>query len=525
MRKRFLLLGLGAMLVFAGIIPAAASTADDTTHPELEFVKNIPYSGGTDIEFAEMTVSKLDADGNPVIDPATGQPVTEQRDYAFAGTINRQIRVVDITDPPNAFVAAVINCNVSQGDIQVRPDLGILVIGVDSNEAECGMAGTQGILIFDISDPRNPTQLSVFKSARGAHNATLHPTQPLVYLSDSDVPPLGLGAIPIVDISDPTQPTLVTTFTYHASSPHDITFNATGNRAYAASVTHSYILDTTNPKAPTVISTIYDPAINIHHDAKPTEDGKYLIIGDEQGGAAAGLYCPGGGLHIYDISREATPVKVGMYFPENVTAAKLCTAHVLQVSGNLLTMGWYTGGTYVLDIADPRNIVLVARALPTGLGGASGEANSWASKMWKGYVYSNDRNRGLDILRFDTGGTYLGAGRIKAGQPTTAPVGGSSELAWSVLCDGNQPPTNDVDQRLVEIPAALGDGSHNMFLNVSSPAADVADLTIYYYDGGCGLMNTTAAVSGDPIPDGAKNAWVNAFTGADVTFTAVARPA
>ena len=524
MHRRLLLLGLGAVLVFSGILPATASTAEETTHPRLEFVKNIPYSNGTDLEFAEMTVSVLDADGNPVINPETGQPVTQTRDYAFAGTISRQIRVIDITDPPNAFVAATIPCNVSQGDIQVRPDLGILVIGVDSNSTQCGMGGTQGILIFDISDPRKPVQLSVFKSARGAHNATLHPTQPLVYLSDSDLGNAGLGAIPIVDISNPANPTLVKTFAYHALSPHDITFNASGNRAYAASISHSYILDTTDPKNPTVISTIYDPAINIHHDAKPTEDGKYLIIGDEQGGAAAGLYCPGGGLHIYDISKEATPIKVGVWFPENVTAAKLCTAHVMQISGNFLTMGWYTGGTYVLDIGDPRNIVQVARAAPTGAGGNTGEANSWASKLWKGYVYSNDRNRGLDILRFDTGGTYLGAGRIKAGNPTTVPVGGTSELAWSVACDGNQPPTNDVDQRLVRIPEAIGDGTHNIFLNVTS-AAPAADLSLFFYDKGCNLMNTTAASSGDAIPAEARFAWVNGYTGADMTFTAVARPA
>ncbi len=400
-------------------------TADAATgSSDLRFVKNIPYTGGTDVEFGEFTVTKLDANGDPicVTDPVTGACVmdgngsvvyeTEQRDYAFAGAQGDKIRIVDITDPESATVAATINCSVSQADIQVREDLGLLVIGVDANTSQCGMGGTQGILIFDVKDPRKPVQLGVYKHARGAHNVTLHPTQPLAYISDSDLNNTGLGEVPIVDLSNPAAPTLVTTWKNgHAHSPHDITFNASGTRAYAAAITATDILDMTDPRNPRIISTIYDPSINISHQADPTPDGKYLLISDELAGAAAGPACPGGGVHFYDITNEAVPAKAGVFFipQQGLSVAPpatngLCTAHVFRINpdGKTMTIGWYHGGTRLVDIRDPRNVGAFeyAFSIPSGLGGNGNVANSWASKAYKGYIYSNDRVRGLDIMQY-----------------------------------------------------------------------------------------------------------------------------
>ncbi|HVM11398.1 MAG TPA: S8 family serine peptidase, partial [Actinomycetota bacterium] len=191
----------------------------------------------------------------------------------------------------------------------------------------------------------------------------------------------------------------------HVHSPHDIFFNATGTRAYTASVTHSDILDTTDPTNPRLIASIHDPAINIHHDTQVTPDGKTLIIGDELAGAATGPQCPGGGLHFYDITNEAQPRKIGVFFADTQDRANLCTAHVFRINpdGKSLVIGWYNGGTRIVDISDPNGLGPheIAHMVPTGLGGNSGVANSWASKAYKGYVYSNDRARGLDIMQLD----------------------------------------------------------------------------------------------------------------------------
>ncbi|HEX9891165.1 MAG TPA: S8 family serine peptidase, partial [Actinomycetota bacterium] len=181
--------------------------------------------------------------------------------------------------------------------------------------------------------------------------------------------------------------------------------NAAGTRAYTASISHSDILDTTDPRSPVLISTIHDPAINIHHDAQATPDGRTLIIGDELAGAAAGPQCPGGGLHFYDITDEASPQKTGVFFA-HVTRSltNLCTAHVFRIEpdGKSLVIGWYNGGTRVVDISDPTGIgpAEIGYMVPSGLGGNAAVANSWASKQYKGYIYSNDRARGLDIMQW-----------------------------------------------------------------------------------------------------------------------------
>lgn len=401
----------------AAIAPAQPGHVEATSN--ISFVKNIPYPAGTDIEFGEFTVTALDESGSPIcerdqsgqcrVDEAGNTVLrTEQRDYAFAGSQHNGIRIVDITDPEESFVTAHISCEVNQADIQIRPDLGLLGVGVDSDTTECGLGGTQGVLLFNVSDPRSPEQVGVFKHDRGAHNLTFHPTEPLMYISDSDVANSGLGEIPIVDLSDPVNPELVNSFAFHAHSPHDITFNSDGTRAYTSSISHSDILDTTDPRNPALISAIHDPAVNIHHQSDPTPDGRYLIIADELAGAAADPQCPGGGLHFYDISNEQAPVKAGVFSAQDTEQRPLCTAHVFRINpeGTSLTIGWYSAGTRVVDISDPTGLgaIEVAHMIPSGLGGNGELAQSWASKMWKdNYIYSNDRNRGLDIMRLQSG--------------------------------------------------------------------------------------------------------------------------
>ena len=87
-------------LVLLAFAPAAAHASENLTH-----VKNVNYAPanggtpnyGTDIEFATLN----------------------GREYALAGSYNNGMQIVDITDPQNAQIAAVYDCGVSQGDVQV----------------------------------------------------------------------------------------------------------------------------------------------------------------------------------------------------------------------------------------------------------------------------------------------------------------------------------------------------------------------------------------------------------------------
>jgi hypothetical protein len=215
----------------------------------------------------------------------------------------------------------------------------------------------------------------------------------------------------IWDISDPARPTKVRDWDYHpVHPPHDITFNADGTRAFAASLTHIDIFDTSKPRAPVLQHTITDPAINIVHQADPTPDGTHLIVSDEVAGALTGPVCPGGGLHVYNVADPLLPpVKLGQFWADARGTANVCTSHVFRINpdGETMAIGWYNAGMFVLDFGD----LLKIGAADTGMTGVGVRtvagmklpgADTWAAKMWQkrapGYVFTNDMARGLDIF-------------------------------------------------------------------------------------------------------------------------------
>ena len=72
--------------------------------------------------------------------------------------------------------------------------------------------------------------------------------------------------------------------------------------------------------------------------------------------------------------------------------ANFCSAHYFDVDGSLVTYAWYGEGTRFLDISDPTNPRQVAYWRPD-------DGIVWASYNHKGYIYTADRTRGVDILR------------------------------------------------------------------------------------------------------------------------------
>ena len=81
--------------------------------------------------------------------------------------------------------------------------------------------------------------------------------------------------------------------------------------------------------------------------------------------------------------------------------ANFCSAHYFDVDDSLVTYAWYGEGTRFLDISNPANPRQVAYWRP-----ANGIV--WASYNYKGYIYTADRTRGVDVLRL-TGGAKAAA--------------------------------------------------------------------------------------------------------------------
>jgi hypothetical protein len=426
--------------ILVALVPASALAQDEYSR-NMSLVKTIGYEArngttpnfGTDIEFVTVGFHR----------------------YALAGSYMNGMQIVDITDPANSRIVAVYDCGVTQGDVQVfrqadKP--GRVFAGYTSDTQGDGTStcyreaealgfdvrkpngqGKNGTFIVELTNPTAPKTVSFVEVAQGSHNHSIHPSGRYLYNSNSDLITSFQPAIEIFDISNFAAPTKVTELSLPTrpglgTESHDITFSDDGNRAYSAALSQGVVIDTTNPAAPSIVSSWLDPAINVWHQADPFSAGgrDFVFVEDEFAGALSAPFCPSGGFHIYEVTGELekAPKKVGYWNIDDVGPTNnpegTCTAHVFDIheQQQILTVAYYNGGVRVVDLS--------------GLAGGEGlkqigfykteNADSWSAKTptiepnGSFYLYGNDMARGLDIYRFDatkpqsdSGGTWLGA--------------------------------------------------------------------------------------------------------------------
>jgi hypothetical protein len=387
---------------------------------EQRYGKTLPY--GTDIEFATL----------------------RGRTYALAGTYRNGLQIIDVTTPTAPSITAVYDCAIAQGDVQVfqqgkrtlaaytADDISGDTFPASQCYRDMGITAKKyGTFLVDITDPTTPSTAGFVEIAQGSHNQTVDPSGGYLYNSNSDLTRAEPAAIEIFDIRDPANPRKVRELPLTTGlESHDITFSADGTRAYSAALTHTLVIDTTSIENPQIIGRIIDPAVNIHHQSDPVTitdpvlgTRKFLLVEDEFAGAAGNGFCPGGGVHVYDItgSLERTPVKVGFWEMPEVRPATdnlTCTAHVFRVypEQGLMTMAWYDAGVRVVDLSG-----LVGVAVGTAATGQVGmgmreiahytmdNADTWSAKVagfqrnGSFYLFGNDINRGLDVYYYDSG--------------------------------------------------------------------------------------------------------------------------
>ncbi len=409
----------------------AETVADVGEGHRMRFVANLQYDesgeaqNGSDIEFVHL-------DG---------------RDYALAGTLRGGLQVIDVTRPRQPRRVATYDCAISQGDVQVwQQRTRVLAsytadgtVGAAGAQSQCGRdlqleAGDAGTVLVDLTDPRQPRSVSFLPVPQGSHNMTLHPSGHYLYNSNSDLYTSGkVPNVTIYDVRDPEDPKKVQDFELPitpgslGTESHDITFNARGTRGYVAALSQTLVLDTTDPRDPRLLGKIVDPAINVVHQADPFRvrrpDGTWrrlLVITDERAGAAASAECPGGGLHVYDVTgaKEQSPEKIGTWFIPAVQPqdGATCTSHVLRIypRQQMMTISWYSQGVRVLDMAGlatheggPADIAYGDGVGMTEVGHyVFPDSDSWSFKTNRiasdgsFFGYSNDLVRGFDVFRF-----------------------------------------------------------------------------------------------------------------------------
>lgn len=430
------------------------STAEEGEHSaNMEFIANLEFpqtvEGGsyraTDLDFHSYRVNPA---GKVLPPDARGG---ELRDFAFVGTALNGLQVVDITDREDPQLVATYDCRISQSDVFVF-EQGERVLaaysldavaqnqpeGSDCHEDNGVTDNTRGTFLVDITNPYEPESVSFLPMAKGTHQVTVHPSGEYVYNSAAVVVTTEPGYIEVYDVGDqatPEDPVLVDEIQLLTGlDSHDMTFNEDGSRLHSAALTHSFVIDTSNPRDNEIVGRVYDPSINIHHDAHgvtvdtPLGERDYLLIGDELAGAVGTGTCPGGGIHVFDITGdlEQAPVKVGAFFIPEVRATgglDTCTAHVLDIHRDeqVISIAWYNAGVRVLDYSGLGELgpTGVSLGISPFLGGSLTpgiqelghyrfpDSNLWSAKVpeieddGSFYVYGGDINRTLDVFRFD----------------------------------------------------------------------------------------------------------------------------
>lgn len=332
-------------------LPASTTAAAG----RVKVVSNIPYPGGTDIDFA----------GDRVF-------FTES-----AAVTNGKVRIVEASGKKPKLLGE-FTCGGNQNDVAAIDEN---IIAVGSHWGTCGPQPGSGVNLLDVTDPASPSHLGFVPLPVGVHTLTKHPKEPLIYTSASfnELPTV------IIDVSTPVAP--VTTPTT-LQGCHDISFHLTKTEQLAfcaAGSVETEIWDVSDPMDPQVVASIVDEGIGYHHLAVVTPDGKYLVIGDEDSRGS----CTNnkkerefGAISIYDITTRESPKLVG--FMNAPRGPSVCWAHNFNfVPGTRkLVIGWWQAGTSVVDLSNPKKPREVASFQPD-------TSAVWSSYWYEGRIYVN----------------------------------------------------------------------------------------------------------------------------------------
>jgi hypothetical protein len=429
---------------------------------------------GADLEPGEVASSQnLHLLANlPKSGPFTGESafmsdIAFQGRYAYQGNYNG-FQITDISDPEQPRIVSQVSCPGSQNDISVYGTL--VFTSTDSRRSDDGCESFaltsktvpsstdpnaeywEGVKVFDVSDPTAPVRLTSVETDCGSHTHTLLPDlgngRLLLYVSSYDLnaaakdcrltgtPEDDHDKISIIEVplADPAaarviaEPVLFpdggfpgSPSTRQTRGCHDITVYPALGLAAGACMGEGILMDISDPVSPQVLSSVRDPNFAFWHSATFTNDGDTVVFTDELGGGGAPTCNPTVGSTrgadiLYDVSDPASPTFLSYFkIPRTQSNTENCVAHngnFLPVAGrDIYVQAWYQGGVSVIDMTDP--------TAPTEIGffdrgPLSAErrilGGSWSAYFYNGFIYSNDIQQGLDVLKL-TGPEAAGAAR------------------------------------------------------------------------------------------------------------------
>jgi hypothetical protein len=357
--------------------------------------------------------------------------------YAYVGSYGEGMVIVDISDPTQPRRIGRFACAGGQNDVQLSPDARHAVMAIDTKNNACH-PGKEGSVVLDISDKANPRELAFIPIVVGSHNDTLD--WPYLYVDNY---PTSYHRLEVFSLADPAAPRKIGEHDFGASTDgiHDsyVDHRPDGRTLlYAASIGHTDVLDISDPAHPKLELRFADPRVSISHQAEPNFNRTKLLVTDEFVGGQSAPTCgqvgsvrlpvrlplvgdPSdiGALHLYALNADGSVKGNGVdgwlgsvNLPPTLQTAGGCTIHVLWQAPDedRFVAAWYGRGTHIWDFTDAAKPKLLGSYLPTG-------ADTWAAKPHRGYIFTGDIVRGMDVLQY--------TGESGARWPATA---GSAEV-------------------------------------------------------------------------------------------------
>ncbi|MHC5108459.1 MAG: immunoglobulin domain-containing protein [Planctomycetota bacterium] len=322
--------------------------------------------------------------------------VWAEGDYAYVGSFTLldgnpgTVHIVDISNPAAPSLAATysltaINTFRSPQDVKVAD--GLLFIGMESG-------GDDLVEIVDVRDPSSPVYLTSLQAPgwNTCHNTfydggflyVVDSNNPrcLVYdlrTFDPDNPPASPISTPLWEIND-----IGNVFV------HDIT--VAGGRLYCAGWDSGLFIYDVSDVAntfPTFLGTVDG---NNTHSMWPTDDGNYVVTGEERGG---------GGIKVYRMTDNGGSVDLELT-DSLVLSNDAFSVHNQLIVGNRLYVSWYQAGLQVFDINPISGALEFVASYDTSAfgGGDSGFQGAWGVYPFLGEeeVLVSDLEEGLFIV-------------------------------------------------------------------------------------------------------------------------------
>jgi hypothetical protein len=357
--------------------------------------------------------------------------------------------IVDVTDPANPKYVKFIPGPENTWDIQMTLHDNLMITALQQEPPDWGGDLSKpfgdGVIIWDISEPTNPKQLSQWKTGSTGTHRNSYPGGKYAYLSAA-APGYKGNILVILDVSDPRNPKVAGTWARPnqkeepngPATPAPFGFHGPANispdgkiatMGYAPGIINLDISDIAHPKLIgdlTMTPPFISAGSQSEHTVLPLWDRQMLFASSE----AAPENCTDAALNyavLIDNKNMAKPRLMSMFPlpvpPKGLPYKDFCDKggrfgphntnqeiHLPDVEkpGNLIYLTYFNAGLQVYDIKDPYMPKIAGYFIPpqptvrAGLHPKTKLVNQTEDVLvdTRGYVYVDDKQWGMFILRY-----------------------------------------------------------------------------------------------------------------------------